>query len=394
MSDLSVAVLILVSVVVLLRIPAVRSAQQRPLWLMLVIQDVGIIAGQPPVSAAINKVAGVPQLADLIKGLCAVALATALLHLATHVHSAECDGPLPWRRLRYTLVAVTVAGQVTCFCLAIALDAQLRPGFLPTPGDFSVVTGYWLFYLPYMITARLWSTILFWRTLPRVRTFLPRAGVFLLGLATSVSLIYLISRVFSLFSTSTALIELGFYASATAFALLGLGGSLAALEPLRRAAVDWYRCQRLYLLWHELCMAVPTIALQPARTRVIDSLTFRSTKLRLHRRLVEIRDGLLILREWVTPGDLEQVHAAIAETGLSGDDAEAMTAALWIRRALDKQQTGQPPSPITVDVVRRGGSDVDSELRWLLSLAHAYRISVSRFQGNPLTLAKDRPNVK
>jgi hypothetical protein len=393
-SNLSLAVLILVSAVVLLRISAVRSPRQLPLWLMLVVQDVGIIAGLPPVSAAINDVSGVPQLADLIKGLCAVALATALLSLATHLHSAEREGPPPRRRLRFTLAAVTVSGQVACFCLAIGLHARLRPGFLSTPGEFSVVTAYWLFFLPYMITARFWSTILFWRTLPRVRSFLPRAGIFLLGLSTSVSLVYLGSRVFSLFSASAVLLDVSFYASATAFALLGLGGSLAALEPVRRAILDWYHSQLLYSLWHDLCAVVPQIALQPARGRLVDALTLRNNRLRLHRRLVEIRDGLLVLREWITPEDLEDIHGVVSETELGGDDAEAVITALWVRSALHARQKDLPRSPVMLDLVRRGGSDVRGELRWLLLLARAYRTSADRLQGDAPALAKDGTDVK
>ena len=358
--------MVLVTLVIVLRLPAVRSAQQRPLWLMLVVLEIGQLAALPVVAKVIDGTAGVPQLANLVRGLTAVALATALLHLAVHLHSAENGAP---KRLglRLGLAAFTVAGQITCFCLAIASGDQLRPGFAPTPGSVNWVMGYWFFFLPYMIGARFTASVLFWRLLPRVRSLLPRLGILLLALATSVSVVYLLSRVGSLFSTARWLRDIGHYASGSSFALLAFGASLAALAPLRESFVDWLDCRRLHPLWHDLCTAFPHIALHPSG----------SIRTRLHRRIVEIRDGMLSLREWITPED-----------DVDGDSAEATVR--WIRLALQRMRAGEPKSPVVLDLVRQGGTDTETELRWLRELARAYRSSADDALPGP----KDRAHVE
>ncbi|MFS8097846.1 hypothetical protein LFM09_11960 [Lentzea alba] len=355
--------MVLVTVVIVLRLPAVRSAQQRPLWLMLVIMEVGHLAGFPVVAKMINGVSGVPQLADLTRGLAAVALSTALLHLAVHFHGADQRG----RTTRFVLAAITMAGQITCFGMAITSGDPLRPGFAPTPGALNWVMGYWFFFLTYMIGTRFVSSVLFWRLLPRVRS-LPRVGILLLALATAVSLVYLLSRIGSLFSTAVWLRDIGHFGAATSLALLALGASLAALAPLRESFVDWLDCRRLHPLWHDLVTAFPHIALQPSRS---------SMRMRLQRRIIETRDGMLSLREWITPAD-----------EVDGDSAEST--ARWIRLALQRMRDGEPKSPVVLDLVRHGGTDTETELRWLRELARAYRASA----GDALPGAKDRAHVQ
>lgn len=95
---------------------------------------------------------------------------------------------------------------------------------------------------------------------------------------------------------------------AVSIGLLLVGATLPAWRP--RFGVPrlyrWYRqyqaCRRLYPLWRDLGRAVPEAALVPPRSPIADAVTLRDVELGLIRRVIEIRDCRLALREVVAGG--------------------------------------------------------------------------------------------
>ena len=85
--------------------------------------------------------------------------------------------------------------------------------------------------------------------------------------------------------------------------LVAVGGVLPATQrwPLVRQAGFYRSLRRLYPLWDGLCQAVPGIALDPVPAWA-DRLDPRDLRMRLYRRVIEIRDGYMALSPVDVPG--------------------------------------------------------------------------------------------
>ncbi|GGM50448.1 hypothetical protein GCM10012275_21660 [Longimycelium tulufanense] len=361
--------LVLCWTVVLVRIPAVRVREQRPLWFTLLMLGSGLLMLQKPVARVARELTGIPQITSLISSLMAVGVATLLLDFAIRRPPTHDFRTAPWRRFRIFSSLFTVVTMAVTFSITIAQGVPTRQRFLPVPGVFSAHIVYWVVYLVYMLLVTAWASVLFWRHIARTDSRVLRLAIALLGIATSTFLIFLGSRFAALFSASPTLLPFGLYISSIHSIGIAVGCSLAAVLPLIQAVAAWWHCYKLYPLWKTLCEALPNIALQPPRRRLLDVLTLRDNRLRLHRRLIEIRDGLLSMREWVTPEALDRIRTSMAETRLRPDQAEAATTACWLKVALRAQEQGLERVGKPLDLVSQGGADAYSELRWLRAVA-------------------------
>ncbi|WP_329048879.1 hypothetical protein OG738_40005 [Amycolatopsis sp. NBC_01488] len=118
------------------------------------------------------------------------------------------------------------------------------------------------------------------------------------------------------------------------------------------AAAGWLHRYRQYRrlgpLWLALYRAEPAIALEAPRT------TDFPTRLRLYRRVIEIRDGLLVIRP----------YRGGSSTGEQQEAAEILA-------ALRAREAGLPPrSP---DTTVQGGQDFGSDTEYLCRVADAFR---------------------
>ncbi|MFF2542645.1 MAB_1171c family putative transporter [Kitasatospora sp. NPDC058063] len=163
-----------------------------------------------------------------------------------------------------------------------------------------------------------------------------------------------------------------------------------------RAAYRGYRA--LGPLWRALHAAFPQIALTTGRITTGRITGGRITagrmppadaELALYRRVIEIRDGLLILRRYRTaedspspdgsPGGAPSTDAPSAEADASADtDAAARAEAVRIAAALHRARTRAPdallrsgPSPAEPHLPHTGG--MEAETRWLGQIAQALR---------------------
>jgi hypothetical protein len=95
--------------------------------------------------------------------------------------------------------------------------------------------------------------------------------------------------------------EVGRADIATTIALIALGSTLPSWGPRLRIdeAVAWsmelQSLRRLYPLWKGLYSAAPEVMLTPPPSRLADLFDFQDVHFRLYRRVVEIRDALLLL---------------------------------------------------------------------------------------------------
>ncbi|THA86690.1 MAB_1171c family putative transporter [Streptomyces sp. A0592] len=168
--------------------------------------------------------------------------------------------------------------------------------------------------------------------------------------------------------------------SASGIVILSLALINSLWGPPVSRLTEWSRSYRSYRalhpLWRDLYEASPDIALEPPGSSVSD-LNYR-----LHRRVVEIRDGWRDLRPYI---DRETSAAGVAggETAGSAANAgseagaelrQAFAEAAQIRQALQAKRTGIVPdhSKDAGDFDDRDTDNFVAEVAWLTQVAAAY----------------------
>ncbi|MGB3673368.1 MAG: MAB_1171c family putative transporter, partial [Candidatus Nanopelagicales bacterium] len=124
-------------------------------------------------------------------------------------------------------------------------------------------------------------------------------------------------------------------------------------------------CRRLQPLWHDLTAAAPEIVLRrPDSPEHVESAT------RLHRMIVEIRDSLLVLKQFSTDDiDLGDPDAQRNR----GDDDELMSYAVRVAQAAEAKTRGDAPTGGAVRRdVRPRARDLTAELEQLAALARVW----------------------
>jgi hypothetical protein len=349
-------------IVVIVRVSALRSRSQRPLWFALLLLALGITMLQKDTNAAIESVTGDPNVQYLISSLSAVGVAATLLTFAARAAEVRIS-PL----LRWMSCGLTVLVMVTSFAIFTSEGDTARPHFFPVPGTLSVLDVYWVVYLLYQGVVTAATLVLLLRAFGRVRSWLVRTPVLLLIIGSIGFLAFIGSRFVAVFGGVDAAVAFGTYVSSPHTIGVSLGCSIAAFVPLLLGLSAWRSGNALYPLWKSLVTALPHIALYPLRSRLVDALRPQNSQLRLHRRLVEIRDGMLIMNDWVQPSDLAAIEVFVSD--VPPELMAPMTTACWLKVAIAVHDAGLPMATDPLDLVRQGGTDVESELQWQRAVA-------------------------
>jgi hypothetical protein len=349
-------------IVVVVRVSALRSRSQRPLWFALLLLALGITMLQKDTNAFLRELTGSPDVENLISSVAAVGVAATLLTFAARAAEVRIS---PW--LRWMSCGVTVFVMIVSFVVFQAGGGVARPHFFPAPGTLSVLDLYWVVYLSYQGIATAATLLLLLRAFRRVRSWLVRTPLVLLIVGSSGFLVFVASRFFAVFGGSAYAVTFGTYVSSPHTIGVALGCSIAAFVPFFLGLSAWRSANALYPMWKALVTAVPHIALHPPRSRFLDAMPLRNGQLRLHRRLVEIRDGMLILNDWIQPSDLAQLEVLVSD--VPPEIMAPMTTACWLRVALAVHAAGVPMAADPLDLVRQGGTDAVSELLWLRPVA-------------------------
>ncbi|MFN8632893.1 MAG: MAB_1171c family putative transporter [Chloroflexota bacterium] len=140
--------------------------------------------------------------------------------------------------------------------------------------------------------------------------------------------------------------------------------------------LDRYRTLRaLYPLWTDLCRVSPEIALAPPSSSLTDALSLRDLNIRLYRRVVEIRDGLLTLRQYVDSRVREDTVALGRSAGYSGDELDVVAEAATVAAAIRAKEQGRAMVEGDVVAAAPADSDLGAEAAYLTRLSRAYRSS-------------------
>ncbi|MBP2183404.1 MAB_1171c family putative transporter [Amycolatopsis magusensis] len=321
-------------------------ARRRARWVLLGLAC-SLTAQIPVVYAAIGDLAGVSHAARLVSHAGMVFTAWA---------GQEFMAGLTGRARGTRGQAWWAGGAFAVMCLLFVSLADIRP---ETPR----VMEYCLVYAAAQLPALLAVIASGARYARETHDAVLRTGLRLIVAGTALSLLYLLNksilavtpRLDSAFPFGRTVLPSKVLPT-TAYLLVLLGAALPAVT-------GWLHRHRLYRrlgpLWTALYRAEPSIALDPPRTP--DALVVRGLRLRLYRRVIEIRDGLLALQPYRCP----EVAARTRHAGAAATEAAVVAAALEARAG------GATPLARPAGVA--GGTDLAEDTEFLAQVSDAYR---------------------
>jgi hypothetical protein len=334
---LEAALLVLLWAVVVARLPTLwRDARQRAFWatifMLALVKTVILIPAAPTL------------LANLLGALTAYFLLRFLSLLTGH-------GSRRWH------LALTAAVMITLATLALV------SGDISLDGDLSKTTvAYWVVLEGFLGWVLVTTTVLFWSVAPEAPAGLPRLGLRAISFGCAMVALYATFK--------TALIV---FAPDTDFAgferragylqgggiLIGVAGACVPAARRSRAIIGAYwSLLVLRPLWKAMRDAFPEVILFTPRRAVIELAGVDDVHLRVYRRVIEIRDGMMALRPYLDDRPPESEDPARAE-------ATAIAQALKRRAA---GAAGEHHGEFA-----RVGPEMSDEVAWLSRVSSAYR---------------------
>ena len=150
-----------------------------------------------------------------------------------------------------------------------------------------------------------------------------------------------------------------------------LASGATRMDRIHRRGGQLRAYRRIEPLWSHLHDAFPEIARMPDEPHAITEL--RGIEWHLARRLVQIRDGLLLLAPHRNPAIANEVRTAARQAGAGDLDAvveAAEIAAALKARAARTAPVLDPPDP--PDPPRGHLGDIDAEIEWLQRVSRAF----------------------
>ncbi|MFE9171058.1 MAB_1171c family putative transporter [Streptomyces kebangsaanensis] len=315
---------------------------------------------------------GVGNLAILVMHVSAVAFCVSaqiiLLHWAA-------DDEKTVRRTRYWLITGVVLN-VLLTALFLIADGPGRPA-----SDFNTGSGQPLvltYLLAFVVSQAVPCVTIFRQCGPYARmtdNASLRQALRLLSVAAVILFLYCLARTVNILTAASG-IDIGVWQvaasvfSAVGIVTLSLSLTMSSWGPPAAKLLEWVRSYRsyrvLYPLWRDLYESSPDIVLEPPGASVLD-LDYR-----LHRRVVEIRDGWRDLRPYI---DRSADDADGVDPGASEESRQAFAEATQIRQALHAKRTGTVPddNKDVGDFEDRDSDNFTAEVAWLTKVASAYR---------------------
>ncbi|MBB1255310.1 MAB_1171c family putative transporter [Streptomyces alkaliterrae] len=371
---------------VLWRAPAAwRAPGQRMLWLTFAALTVSMTLRLPAVMHAIDEGTGVNNLSTLCKHFFGIIAAAALLEF---VFGITRPGSRQGVRLRFGAALGTLLALTVLFAVVPRDVAAER--FYETHAGSPAATAYLLVWYAYLGTAMAVATSLFLGAARQAEAGWLRTGLRLLGAGTAAGVLYAMLRVGYLLlrlvgvageTEDPVVTDTTDLLKHAAILLILLGTAIPAWGIGWRGLRQARHLSRLRRLWTELTEAVPEVVLD-------EELRRGEMRLRLHRRVVEIRDAILALQPYTDDGLRDAAWRTAERSGAEGERLRALADACWVETARNAKLAGRPPYDAGRDAERREEptgraeaaddepvigalGDLDSEARWLCLLDEA-----------------------
>jgi hypothetical protein len=365
------------------RLPAVRchpaDLALRAYWLALVSLAAALTVLLAPIAVALDRLLGIPNLARLLGN--GLALASSL-SVQAFLLLLNFDRAVALRKIRtrsWWLAAALVAMTVLFALAPVDVEA---PDFMVVYADAPFVMEYRSVFLAFLGIALVDVVRLCWRYARQTRRPVVALGLRLTAVGATFGLGYIAHAVAFLiarrtgtaypFSRPDTVTEV---LVACAAVLIATGSTMPAWGP--RVGLDrllgwctaYHTYQRLHPLWAALADASPEIVLNPPPSHLADIIDPRDLRLRLYRRVVEIRDGYLALRPYFDRHTTAAARHRGATAGLSDQRLRFIIEAARIDTAIRNKRQGRMPTDPDTDTALGGGTDTASEAAWLAQVA-------------------------
>ncbi|MCP2262240.1 hypothetical protein LX15_005974 [Streptoalloteichus tenebrarius] len=343
---------------------ALRHPQQRALWLAITTIAVAMSLRLEGVDRVLQGLVGDPHTIDVARQVFATADSAALL----------CFVLLAAGRARLIMPVLLVSGVVITALLWIdsASPPHARNVVNADPGPSP---AYWGLYFAFLFVADFVCAVVCCFHGRQADHRPLRVGLLMFG--TGMGLACFLWILFLLYLATESQVALALLSPVTGIEALFLAGGVlvASSAALFRPFVALAALFELRPLWRDITAAVPTVVMVEAH-RGVTLLTAPS--LRVYRTIIEIRDGLLFLRNYVSPATLEAAREHVVAHGVADDLLDATVTACWLVAALDARRRGEEPQPEPPNLVSQGGTQLDTELHFLRQLSRAYRSPLVR----------------
>ncbi|ONI88609.1 hypothetical protein ALI144C_06120 [Actinosynnema sp. ALI-1.44] len=368
LAPLETVAVTLMWLIMVLRAPgAIRSGRQRSLWLAVGLAATAMTLQLDAVSAAAERLFGPTHLIDLgreIIGLCA---ATAVFTFVITV-----TGRRAYARFSIGLAVVLAAVLVVIDFRSGSHARHKVPadsGLDPEP-----TVAYWLLLLLYHIAASVSCAFVCWRTSRSAKSRSLRAALLMFCFGSVTASALMSSSILHLMTRWTWIPPLYPAICATEALFLTAGAAVPIAADLRRRWEDIRTLHRLTPLWHELVTTVPEIVLDPVRGPLADLAgSMRSTRRKLYRRVVEIRDGMLAVSPYVSVDSARGLNRHVRHAELLGVTSAAVAVACWVRLGCQEKRANAEPTTPQAELSAVGGHDLASEIRFLLEVAQVWQ---------------------
>ncbi|MFD7099640.1 MAB_1171c family putative transporter [Streptomyces xanthophaeus] len=348
-----------------------RDNAYRTLVVTLLLQCLTFTMGA--VAMAGDSFLGVGNLAILLMHVSAVAFCVSaqiiLLRWATATEEAV-------RKARYWLITGITLSAVLVALFFVA-DGPSRPAT-----DFNTGSGQPLlltYLLVFIVSQAVPCVTIFRQCGPYARMTGKaslRQALRMLSVAAVILFLYCLCRTVNILTGAWG-IDIGAWQlasnvfSALGIVTLSLSLTISSWEAPAAKLVDWARSYRayraLYPLWRDLYESSPDIVLEPPGPASVSDLNYR-----LHRRVIEIRDGWRDLRPYIdrTAQDTEGAGPKASE-----EYRQAFAEAAQIKQALHAKRTGTIPddNKDEGDFDDRDTDNFTAEVAWLTKVASVYR---------------------
>ncbi|GAA3839632.1 MAB_1171c family putative transporter [Amycolatopsis tucumanensis] len=341
-TDLLVAGTTLLWVALLIRAPAARrSPPRRRMLIAIASLATSITVALDPVTGLVNRALRLGDTCGIVVNVWGVVSSALILDFV--LAAASRRRPL----LVYGAAALVSAA-------LLLLNTGATAAACVTQADAPWFDLFWLLLCLAHVLGTGPAAVLCARYGRRATTRPLRAGLYVLatGFASSTVFWGLVAPAYLVTRSPWVAATFPLNVAVTAW-VMALGTALPQLLRLHRSVHDRRTLRRLEPLWRRLVAAVPQVHL-PENGRW-------ASDLRLYRRVIEIRDAVLVLRDYVAPATLA---AARAHAG-----SEALATACWLPLAEAAKRRGAHPRTAPPPGEDCSGDEWADEVGFALTLA-------------------------
>ena len=307
------------------------------------------------VGSTLDPLLGVAGLTRLLANVVSMATCLAIIGWLLYLSRPEAEARARLRVHVRIFVAVLIP-----ILILFAVDHPPSVVGMEFAGFYTYV---FLLYVTYGISAQI---ALCWRYAMVVDAPLLRLGLRtvsasnVLGLvAAAIAFIYVLDHDLRLGLPGWANLFMPAYAVSSALFVFGLTlpawGPRVGLEDLWWHVARRLAARRLRLLWESVTAAYPGLVLD----RALLAASPHGQRLAAERMPIEIYDGWLQLRHYLTPGDIEIIDREAARTGR---DDHSQIAAARLMLAIERKRHGHVPAQLTMPPVEHLGAGMSNSL--------------------------------